>query len=82
MFCVLRVWILCALVLRNFDWKIWSPFCHLKLQDLFTVISRGYFAKLSKKRRCIAYELSNLIGGKYYVGCILSVDYDFCRIFG
>jgi len=51
MFCALRWCVLSVLLLRNFDLKIWSRFCHLKLQDLFTVISRGFFVKWYKKGR-------------------------------
>jgi len=74
--------LLSVLLPRKCNLKIWSGFCHLELQDLFTVISCGYFVKWYKKGRWTAYKISNVIGGKYYVGRILSVDYNFYTIFG
>lgn len=45
MFCALQFCVLSVLLVRNSDLKIWSRFYLRKLQDLFTVISRGYFVK-------------------------------------
>jgi len=59
-------WCVWSLLLpRNSKLKIWNRFCHMELEDLFTVISCGYFVKWYKKGRWIAYNISNVIGRKY-----------------